>query len=315
MKYDLRSILNLLLVLTLSTKAWSQDSLFAFSYFMDNGQDGLHLAYSYDGMSWTPINNNQSILTPTAGNDRLMRDPCVIRGGDGDFHMVWTVSWNEQGIGYASSPDLIDWSEQQYIPVMEHEPDARNCWAPELFYDQNQGLYMIYWATTIPGRFPETDSSGDNGYNHRMYYTTTSDFRSYSSTKLLYQPGFNVIDATIHPVDDQYMMILKDETRYPIAEKKLRLAFGKHYLGPFGVASAPITGEVWVEGPTAIHTKYGWIIYFDKYRKHQMGAIRSMDLQHWEDISEQLHFPEGTRHGTIFRISKEELEALRAHFR
>jgi hypothetical protein len=55
-----------------------------------------------------------------------MRDPCIIRDKDGIFHMVWTVSWNEKGIGYAWSRDLINWSQQKYIPVMEHEPEARN---------------------------------------------------------------------------------------------------------------------------------------------------------------------------------------------
>ena len=77
--------------------------------------------------------------------------------------MVWTVSWNERGIGYANSEDLMNWSEQQYIPVMHHEPGARNCWAPELYYDMDSKEYMIYWATTIIGKYPETDTPGDKG--------------------------------------------------------------------------------------------------------------------------------------------------------
>jgi len=36
--------------------------------------------------------------------------------------MVWTVSCCEKGVGYANSADLINWSHQKYIPVMEHEP-------------------------------------------------------------------------------------------------------------------------------------------------------------------------------------------------
>ena len=39
----------------------------------------------------------------------------IIKGGDGKFHMVWTVSWEEKGIGYANSEDLINWSEQVFI--------------------------------------------------------------------------------------------------------------------------------------------------------------------------------------------------------
>ena len=48
---------------------------------------------------------------------------------------------------------------------------------------------------------PETETSGDADDNrrldHRLYATTTTDFRHYTPTRLLYDPGFNVIDGTI----------------------------------------------------------------------------------------------------------------------
>ncbi|MEA3462682.1 MAG: glycosyl hydrolase, partial [Bacteroidota bacterium] len=101
--------------------AEDRDSVYLFSYFINNGEDGLHLAWSTDGLSWEALNNNQSFLKPETGKDKLMRDPCIIQTPDGIFHMVWTVSWGEKGIGYARSADLMNWSEQQYLPVMEHE--------------------------------------------------------------------------------------------------------------------------------------------------------------------------------------------------
>lgn len=285
--------------------------VYLFSYFMNNGEDGLHLAYSEDGLQWSALNDNQSFLTPTAGQDKLMRDPCIIRGGDGLFHMVWTVSWNEQGIGYAHSTDLINWSEQQYLPVMEHEPDARNCWAPEIYYDAPSQEYLIYWATTIPGRFPETDSTGDNGYNHRMYYTTSKDFKTFSETKLLFDQGFNVIDATIQHIQDEYIMFLKNEIRYPTPEKNLSIAKSKHLLGPYSQASPPITpAKVWVEGPSVIQTENGWVVYFDRYIEKRMGAIQSNDLVNWTDITESIHFPEGTRHGTVLKVEQSVVDKL-----
>jgi hypothetical protein len=277
--------------------------VYLFSYFLDNGEDGLHLAFSEDGLIWTAINDNESLLQPVVGQDKLMRDPCIIKGGDGRFHMVWTVSWNERGIGYACSEDLIHWSEQKYIPVMHHEPAARNCWAPELFYDKEADQYLIYWASTIPGRFPETDSSGDNGYNHRMYYCTTKNFVDFSDTKLFYDQGFNVIDATIHEIDGMYAMFLKDETRYPEPEKNIRMARSTQLYGNYSPATEPIA-EDWVEGPTAIRNELGWIVYFDRYIKHEMGAVLSEDLINWADISHRVKFPEGTRHGTVFKVSK-----------
>ena len=287
----------------------NEPEVYLFSFFQNNGEDGLHLAWSEDGLNWTALNNNESLLTPNAGGDKLMRDPCIIAGGDGKFHMVWTVSWNERGIGYASSDDLIHWSEQKYIPVMHHEPEARNCWAPELFYDDTEKQYMIYWATTIPGRFPETDSTGDNGYNHRMYCTLTKDFIDFSDTKLLYEQGFNVIDATIQRIDDLYVMFLKDETRYPEPEKNIRIATSSQLVDDYSPASEPITGN-WVEGPTAVQTNEGWVVYFDRYREHQMGAVLSTDLENWTDISDRLNFPEGTRHGTVFKVEKSVLDGL-----
>lgn len=129
----LKPIISLcvLLCLALGLSAQQSDSAYVFSYFKGNGEDGLHLAFSEDGLKWASLKNDQSFLTPELSPDKLMRDPCIIKGGDGLYHMVWTVSWTQKGIGHATSKDLINWSEQQYIPVMEHEENTRNTWAPE----------------------------------------------------------------------------------------------------------------------------------------------------------------------------------------
>jgi len=82
--------------------AQAKKSPYLFAYFKGNGEDGLHLAYSLDGYKWAALKNDQSFLKPTVSKDKLMRDPCIIKGKDGLFHMVWTVSWNDKGIGYAS---------------------------------------------------------------------------------------------------------------------------------------------------------------------------------------------------------------------
>jgi len=281
---------------------------YLFSYFIGNGEDGLHLAYSFDGLNWKALNDNKSLLTPRVGG-KLMRDPCIIQGPEGAFHMVWTTSWSQKAIGYAYSRDLVHWSEQKYIPVMEQEPKARNCWAPEVFYDDRNKQFLIYWSTTIPGRFPETDKSGDNGLNHRIYYTTTRDFETFTPTKLFYDPGFNTIDATIVKDEARYILFIKDETRHP-PKKNIRIAVSTQAEGPYGPASEPITGNYWAEGPSAIKIGDTWFVYFDKYRKGRYGAVISGDLKNWEDISDKVHFPEGTRHGTIFRVSKAILTKL-----
>jgi hypothetical protein len=283
---------------------------YLFAYFKGNGEDGLHLAYSSDGLTWSPLNNDRSLLQPTVGKDKLMRDPHITEGPDGMFHMVWTSSWSDPVIGYAASKDLINWSEQRAITPMTKEPTARNVWAPETFYDAKTQQYLLFWATTIPGRFPETDETGDNKLNHRIYLTTTKDFKTFAPTRLFYDQGFNVIDATIIKDGSRYIMFLKDETKQPVAKKNLRYAESKRAMGPYGEASKPITGNYWAEGPTAIKIGERWIVYFDKYRDHRYGAVASSDLKQWEDISAQLHFPEGARHGTVLRISQAVLTKL-----
>jgi beta-xylosidase len=293
----------LLLTLVLLGCNQQEADVYLFSFFKGNGEDGLHLAASRDGFSWEALNNNQSFLKPQVGKDKLMRDPCIIKGGDGKFHMVWTVSWNEKGIGYANSTDLIHWSEQKYLPVMEHETEARNCWAPELFYDTDSKTYLLFWATTLPGRFPETDALGDDGYNHRMYATTTKDFIDFSETKLFYEPGFNVIDATILKTKDAYRMFIKDETLLPEPKKNIRIATSDKLQTQWSPPSEPIT-QNWVEGPTVMQFNDHWIVYFDRYTEGKMGAVRSSDLKTWTDISDQIQFPEGTRHGTIFNVKE-----------
>ena len=302
-------ILYFLLILPLAGFATEKDKAYLFSYFKGNGEDGLHLAYSRDGLNFTALNNDKSFLTPKVGISKLMRDPCIIQTDDGIFHMVWTAGWTERGIGYASSKDLVNWSEQKYIMVMEKEPAARNCWAPEINYDKKNKQFLIIWATTIPGRFPGTEKVGDDSYNHRIYYVTTKDFKSFSETKLFYDKGFNAIDATIIENGKKYVMFIKDETRTP-PQKNIRVTFSNSLYGPYSVPSEPITGKYWAEGPTSVKINDTWYVYFDKYTEKKMGAVTSKDLIKWEDISDKIIFPEGVRHGTVFQVSEKILSGL-----
>src|SRR5947208_6860001 len=146
---------------------------YLFSYFKGNGEDGLHLAYSEDGLAWRALNDDKPFFHPSVGKEKLTRDPSIVRGPDGMYHMVWTAGWNELGFGYAESRDLITWTNERYVPVMANEPTALNKWAPEIFYDSLKTRYQIVWASTIPGRFPGDSIGGGGKYNHRLYYTTT----------------------------------------------------------------------------------------------------------------------------------------------
>lgn len=288
--------------------AQDSDSVYLFCYFKGNG-DGLHYAYSHDGYLWQPMFNDSIILKPNVSKDRLFRDPSIARDRNGIYHMVWTVSWNDKGIGYASSKDLMHWSSQKFIPVMMHEDSARNTWAPEITSDARKKRFMIYWATTINGRFPQKDTAAESDYNHRIYFVTTKKFKKFSKTKLLYDPGFSVIDAAIVIDRNRYVMFLKNETRSPV-EKNIRIAYGTSLNGFYSAASAPITGNYWAEGPAPLKVGEKWIVYFDKYRDHSYGAVESTDLVNWKDVSDKVSFSKGVRHGTAFIISGKEFEQM-----
>jgi hypothetical protein len=289
---------------------------YLFTYFTKNGEDGLHLAWSANGYKWEALNAGKSYLKPTVGKDKLMRDPCVVRGPDGTYHMVWTSGWWENNVGYASTKDFITWSEQKKLPVMAHEPTVRNTWAPEIAYDEKRQEFMIFWSSTIPGRFPDTSGASEDQLNHRLYFTTTKDFVTLAPTKLLYDPGFSVIDATFLNTWDGLRLIIKDERKSPEPKKYLQMARAADLQGPFTDLSAPFTPKgLWVEGPTALRIGDDYIVYFDAYMKKHYGALRSRDLKTWEDVTAQMSFPdEGTpvrmRHGTAIAVPRSVVDRL-----
>ena len=72
------------------------DAAYVMGYFKEslNGPgnvNAVHLAVSDDGLEWTPLNDNNAILTPTAGTKGI-RDPFIYRldngtlGRAGDRH-------------------------------------------------------------------------------------------------------------------------------------------------------------------------------------------------------------------------------------
>ncbi|MGL6195879.1 MAG: glycoside hydrolase family 43 protein, partial [Thermoguttaceae bacterium] len=280
---------------------------YVMSYFINNGEDGLHLSWSEDGYKWEPLNNGKSFLAPTVGEHKLMRDPSIVQAPDGTFHMVWTISWTQPGIGYASSKDLINWSPQKMIPVMENDPKTRNCWAPEIFYDEPSKTYYIFWASTVVDKFPGIGS--EDNYNHRQYYVSTKDFETFSPTKLFFDPGHNVIDSFLAKEGDKYLLFYKDETLKPEPKKSIHLATGDSPTGPF-TPQMEIGHTNWIEGPSAIKIGDWWYVYYDCYSKGHYGAVRSKDLKTWENITDKISFPSDTRHGTIFKVKPEVLKKL-----
>ena len=163
-----KHFIQAIVALSMMTTPSLAKDVFISTSFHEPANEGLRFIYSYDGIRWDSIQG--TFLRPEIGKQKVMRDPSIVKGPDGTFHLVWTSSWKgDKGFGYASSKDLIHWSKEQFITVM-HDSTTVNVWAPELFYDDVKKQYMIIWASCIPGKFPDYKEPHDN--NHRLYYTT-----------------------------------------------------------------------------------------------------------------------------------------------
>ena len=290
------------------------DSLYLFSYFTnkDANRHGMHYAWSRDGYEWNTVGNPVGFLQPdTASDAPRLRDPFLLQDKKGMWHCVWTTDWESPHIGYASSPDLIHWSEPQLLYVMQsagYEP--RNCWAPEMLYDEENDRYLIFWASTIKVDGKWRTEEGKK-YDNRMYYTATRDFKTFSPARPFLDYGYNVIDATVRRVGESYYMIYKDERELPSPHKYLLVATSKHAAGPY----VPLTGKPftpsWVEGPSFIRLPDGtFICYMDNYRKHRYSAMTTRDFIHWEEAPRKLSLPSGAAHGAVLKVPSSVVDTL-----
>ncbi|MEP6747323.1 MAG: glycoside hydrolase family 43 protein [Bacteroidota bacterium] len=297
---------NLVIIILVTAFASCSQKAYLFTSFHEPADKGLRMLYSYNGYKWNDFDT--VFLQPQVGNQKVMRDPSIVQGPDGIFHLVWTSSWKtDNGFGYASSKDLIHWSQEQFIPVMAYEPSVVNVWAPELFYDEEKKVYIIIWASCIPGRFEKGQEADSN--NHRLYVTTTADFKTFTPTKLFFDPGFSVIDAVIvkRKVND-YVLVLKDNTRM---ERDIKVAFSSNAMGPFTNVSKAFS-DGYTEGPAVVKTKDEWLIYYDSYRKKTYEASATKNFISFENADNKITVPQGHKHGTIVVVKKKLVKNLLA---
>lgn len=286
------------------------DDPLVFAYFTTGtGEaDGLKLAVSEDGFTFRTLAGGRSLLVPQVGEKKLLRDPFLFHDGR-TYHLLWTTAWEGVTIGHATSKDLIHWSGQKAVPVMKDVPGTRNCWAPEAIYDPRTRRYELFWSSTVEGRFTETAGTSETGYNHRLWRSSTADFKNFSKAQPLYDPGFSTIDGTFaHGSDGGLYLIIKDETVEP-PRKWLQTARAQSATGPFGPLSKPFS-PAWVEGPMTTRIGDALVCYYDVYKEGRWGAAMTRDMVHWEDVSTRLTMPAGARHGSLLRVPQALVKAI-----
>jgi len=293
---------------------------YVFSYFYGDARqnEGLHLATSTDGLAWTPVANDAVLFHPGFGT--RFRDPSLVRDPDGKrIHMVWTTE-TPNAFGFATTTDLIHWTDVREIPVMAPIPGTINTWAPELFWDTPRQRWITYWGSSVEGRFPETAKLSTNPKaNNRMYYATSPDLRTWSAPQLLADFGFPSNDAyllaTPGNLTGEYALFVKHIVK-PGSLARLQLAFAAaDPLGPFKLTDEIVSADyAFCEGPSVIRIGDFSYCYFDLSNQHRLAVTRSPQIggAPWEDLTPRLTLPPGAKHGTILTIDDATAVELRA---
>lgn len=311
---------------SLLVRAKAQEKLFAaylMAHFAGDHATGeqIYFAISTDGLHWKDLNSSQSVITSDIG-EKGVRDPFILRSSEGDtFYMLATDLHIANGKGWDvaqtagsksiivyESNDLVNWSEPRMIEVAPR--NAGDAWAPEAFYDEKTGEYIVYWASRV------ADQNGNFG-PHRIYYAKTRDFRKFTKPNLFIERSDNthIIDTTI----------IKDGLFYYrySGDGQITIEKSEHLLGRWSKiktieASTGLTGHD-VEGPLIFkfNDREEWCLMVDQYATGKgYLPLRTQNLLSGEftklPTSEYSLGSTKKRHGSVIAITREEYEAVRA---
>jgi len=286
-----------------------RDEVLILSFFRDNGQDGIYLAWSEDGVNFKPLNDDKPVIKPGPWQGQnLTRDPSMVYH-DGKFHAVWTSSWRGRWFGCAESEDLKTWSDpvkvQPFPASLPEVEQPRNVWAPEICWDPVQKNYAVCWSSTA-GR----------AAGHRIYISRTTDLKTFTEAKMFVDQGFNCIDGmmvfdpqgTLRTRNGRWVMALKNERDVKEGGKNLRLTTTPaDFSKPWTPVSKPLVGpgsgvrgDEMAEGPSLLQWKGKWFLYWDAFANGHYCLATTTDLETWTDRTSELKLPPHPRHGTVF---------------
>lgn len=287
----------------------SEDSAYLFYYFEGHAGEkgGLYAAYSHDLVAWHKL--GEKLLTPAIGEWGVFRDPSVVRDGAGVFHLAWTTG--KSGFGYARSVDGLHWGEPRFIVVADSARGLAfaNVWAPDLVR-LGDTIHCVWSSTLMADYIPPPDPAKwwEARWVHRFYYTSTTDFETFTPTAKFWDPGFNAIDAAFLQDGQSHYIFFKDERK---ESKHVVMGKASSFWGPYGELT-PVTtrsheGAAPVKRGDTLYLYYDWYAGYNGYRFKTSADMKTFSE---EQEPRKVDFSDVMRHGCIVTITKEELAGV-----
>ena len=182
------------------------------------------------------------------------------------------------------SHDMVNWSNQRHVLVSPET--AGNTWAPEAYYDESLGAYVVFWASKL---YDASDPGHTGSTYNKMMYATTRDFVTFTEPQI-WQDGMSRIDSTVTKADGTYYRFTKDEGAGSTGCSDIIEESSTDLLAPLSTgtsstaASAATPGTAAVEGPTIFHSNPGDVngdysyLFVDEYGGRGYIPLRTSDI-------------------------------------
>ena len=302
---------------------------YLFTFFSDPTH-GLYMAISYDGYTFTAVNNAEPIISgDSIAEQHGIRDPHIYRAPIfGKTKGIRTTQWerpdefgwgNNRGLVLMASDDLIHWTHHvaRIDKLFPEKFGKIGCaWAPQTIWDPAVGKPMVYFTIRQQA-----------GGNTKLYYSYADEAFTTLETEpqLLFQcpdTTIQVLDADICPMPDgrYFMSYVYQENpggiKYMISDRINH--FDDYHTEQIdtenGACEAP---NVWKR----IGQKK-WVVMYDVFsiRPNNFGFVETSDFKTFTPLG---RFGEGKmkmtnftspKHGSVIHITKAEAKRLEQYW-
>jgi len=280
-------------------------------------------------LRWTPLWGGRPRLTSNLGTTGV-RDPAIVRGRDGRFHILATDlrvfggddrGWDEwrrhgsRSMIIWDSKDLVDWTGPRAVEVAPAE--AGMAWAPEVIDDPHGDGFVVFWSSTL---YEPLDVEHVGESYSRILYSRTRDFETFTPAQVMIDAGRDIIDTAIVSADGLVHRFSKDEDRGDASWGIHHEIGSSLFADDFRVVRRRIAAELHrdVEAPILVRDPVlpRWYLMLDRYgSEHGYFVLQTDDLasSEWAPVAaDEVEIPDATKHGTVLRLTRPEWLRLRA---